>query len=113
MGWFAHNVRRRTEPASSFEGRAFAQIIRNEPDLKQRMRQSEYDNSISKVHVSRILPSVAEIDLRADRAAYTRAIKSGYSKEEAMDLIVRIRNNRQAERAEKAMLIASVQERIA
>lgn len=108
MSWFTNNRTRRTEPAASFEGRVFTQLIRNDKELAKRMKQAEYDNSISRVSVDKMLPSLKEIDLRADRAAYVRSLQSGYTKDEAMEFVLRLRNNRMVERAAKAEQIAAV-----
>lgn len=108
MGWYSANKTSRTTPRSSFEGRIFAGILRNEPDLAKKAKQAEYDAAIQLRTVKQRLPVLKEIDLRADTAAFHRAIASGYTKEEARDLVYRLRKNRNVERGQKAALFAAV-----
>lgn len=110
MGWFAAAKTRRTEPQSSFEGRAYAQIFRNEPETLKEQRQKEYDNSIAKVTVNKLLPSLKEIDIRADRDAYTRAKAAGFTDKEAMDIVKALRDRRDRQRGENAALRAKVKQ---
>lgn len=110
MGWFHVAKTSRTEPTSSFEGRMFAQVIRNEPDLAKAMKQREYDLAPSLVRVSQRLPKLQEMDKQADIDAFNRALRSGYTKDEAMSLITRLRNNRDKERGEKAKLFAQIKQ---
>ena len=108
MGWFNAAKTRRSEPSSSIEGRLFAGIIRNEPDLAKDMKQREYDLAPSRVTVDKLLPSLKEIDIRADRDAFTRAKQAGFSSEEAMDIVKTIRDRRDRQRGENAALQAKV-----
>ena len=100
MSWYSANKTPRSTPKSSTEGNLYANILRNEPELLKAQRQKEYDLSIPKKTASKLLQSVKEIDLSADRAAYTRAKRSGYTNQEAMDLVTKIRNSRDEKRAE-------------
>jgi hypothetical protein len=85
----------------SREGVHYSHILRNEPEITEKQREEAWARTVPKFNVSRNLPSVYDIDLEADRAAYRRMIKSGYAKDEAMQLVYSLRRRRADKRAQQ------------